>query len=67
MKRSDVVKIIEGWFQPETRSDIYNDQCDIIADQLLYVLENECGMLPPPVQLDIVYSDIKNQWEEENS
>lgn len=47
MKREQVVSIIEAWVKPEIFNDVYNGNVNEWADNLLYVLETECGMLPP--------------------
>lgn len=54
MKRSTVVDIIASWAKPEILQDIYSNNTQEWADNLLYTLETEIGMLPPynPQHLD---------------
>ena len=47
MKRSDVVEIIAAWGRPEIFMDVYGGRTEEWADNLLYTLEHELGMLPP--------------------
>lgn len=47
MKRQDVVDLIASWAKPEIFQDVYAGNEKEWADNLLHVLETECGMLPP--------------------
>lgn len=50
MKRSDVVKLISSWAKPEILADVYSCNHEEWADNLLYTLENDVGMLPPKTE-----------------
>jgi len=46
MKRSKAVAIIADWGRPEVLQDMYSNNYEEWADNLLYVLEGELGILP---------------------
>jgi hypothetical protein len=70
MKRSSVVDIIASWAEPEILQDVYANNTKEWADNLLDVLENEIGILPPKnpkLTMSQVYSKIDlHSWEPEN-
>lgn len=47
MKRSKVLDIIAAWGKPEILQDVYSNNYQEWADNLLHTLETELGMLPP--------------------
>ena len=64
MKRSDVVKLIENWLQPEILVDVYNFNKKEWADNLLHTLETEFKLQPPEIFND-EYGVFLSQWEDE--
>ena len=71
MKRSKVVEIIAAWGKEDILQDVYYKNYEEWADNLLYVLEDEIGMLPPtryfggepPLTLEMPVKS--NTWEQE--
>lgn len=47
MKRSQCIDLILNWAKPEILQDVYNNNYEEWADNLLYTLETEYGILPP--------------------
>lgn len=47
MKRSSVVELIAAWGKPEILQDVYSNNYKEWADNLLYTLETEIGIVPP--------------------
>ncbi len=47
MKRSEVIKLLANWAHPTILSDVYSNNYQEWADNLLYTLETEYGMQPP--------------------
>ncbi len=47
MKRSEVVKLLANWAHPTILDDVYSNNYQEWADNLLYTLETEYGMSPP--------------------
>jgi hypothetical protein len=45
MKRSEVVNILKGWASKEILTDVYSNNLDHWANELLYVLENELNII----------------------
>jgi hypothetical protein len=70
MKRSEALKIIQGW--ATILDEVYCGDATEWADNFLYTLEHDLRMLPPSYKLDniedngnsFVYS--KNEWESED-
>ena len=73
MKRSEILKVIEGLYNLEM--DLYpkNNPSEIFAENLLCHLERK-GMLPPTIislpesynRTEGTYGFEVNEWEEEN-
>jgi len=69
MKRSQVIYLIANWAKPEILHDIYSSNYTEWAENLLYTLENEIGMLPPSTPTLTINGTIIreiNKWEDEN-
>lgn len=47
MKRSEAIKILASWAKPEILSDVYSNNYEEWAENLLYTLEDDLEMLPP--------------------
>lgn len=71
MKRSKVMELIAAWGKPEILQDVYSNNYKEWADNLLYTLETELGMLPPykrgeePFGYNEGYIEAPS-WESEN-
>ena len=72
MKRSEVVELIASWAKEEILDHVYYRNYEEWADNLLYTLEHEIGMLPPtryyegdypPLTLEMPFKS--NTWEPE--
>lgn len=61
MKRDKVVELIAAWGKPEILYDVYNNNYEHWADNLLYVLEAEIGMRPP--HRAVGPFEANNTWE----
>lgn len=68
MKRSKVIETIVNWAKPEIYEDVYSctpyreENLKIWADNLLYILETEIGMLPPENE-DRIYIRSSGNYE----
>lgn len=80
MKRSDVVSLIANWAKPEIFQDVYNGNVEEWADNLLYTLEHEVGIIKPRPYVAVIATGavfnpridfakdtfINNEWEPED-
>lgn len=73
MKRSEILKVIEGLYNLELNLYPKNNPSDTFAENLLCHLEDK-GMLPPTITVlenqynrqEGTYGFEVNEWEEEN-
>lgn len=67
MKRSKAVEIIASWAKPEILQDVYSNNFEEWADNLLYTLETDLKMKGPSVlgYCKFDYQAIHG-WDEEN-
>ena len=72
MKRSKVVQLIAAWGSEGILEDVYYKNYEEWADNLLHVLEDEIGMLPPAIEVKDPghfkgdqFTYQVNEWEQE--